>query len=186
MNKQQIKKDIEKLLEHIGVELDSEVVKNTPRRAAGFYEEALSGYFEDPLDHSKTFERSNKTGLIIIKDIEFSSLCQHHLLPFFGTVTIGYVPNKKVLGLSKFVRLVEVFSKRLQLQEHLTIQIMQAIQDVVAPVGVAIHIEAQHLCMVSRGVKNSHSSLITTEFSGILKTDAQLKNEFLLMLQIKK
>lgn len=186
LREQNIKKNIQDLLLNIEIPICDEVKKNTPLRVAQFFEEALSGYLDDPHMHGKVFTIPKKTGLIVLKDIAFSSLCQHHLLPFFGNITIGYVPNNKILGLSKFVRIVEVFSKRLQLQEHLTTQIMQAINDVIEPLGVAVHINARHLCMVSRGVKNSQSSLITSEFSGVLKTKSPLKHEFLMMLQIQK
>jgi len=117
--------------------------------------------------------------MVIVKDIEFFSMCEHHLLPFFGKAHIAYVPNGKVIGLSKIPRLVDVFARRLQVQERLTRQIGEAITDAINPQGVAVILEAQHLCMMMRGVEKQHSSTVTSAMLGVFKTQLQTRNEFL-------
>jgi len=120
---------------------------------------------------------------VIVKDIEFFSMCEHHLLPFFGKAHIAYVPNGKVIGLSKIPRLVDVFSRRLQVQERLTRQIADAIESAIQPQGVAIILEAQHLCMMMRGVEKQHSSTVTSAMLGVFKTQLQTRNEFLSLVR---
>jgi GTP cyclohydrolase I len=121
--------------------------------------------------------------MVIVKDIEFFSQCEHHLLPFFGKAHIAYVPNGKVIGLSKIPRLVDVFSRRLQVQERLTRQISEAIQDAIHPQGVAVILEAQHLCMMMRGVEKQHSSTVTSAMLGVFKEQLQTRNEFLSLVR---
>ena len=121
--------------------------------------------------------------MVIVKDIEFFSMCEHHLLPFFGKAHIAYVPNGKVIGLSKIPRLVDVFSRRLQVQERLTRQIADAIDSAIQPQGVAIILEAQHLCMMMRGVEKQHSSTVTSAMLGVFKTQLQTRNEFLSLVR---
>jgi GTP cyclohydrolase IA len=121
--------------------------------------------------------------MVIVKDIEFFSMCEHHLLPFFGKAHIAYVPNGKVIGLSKIPRLVDVFSRRLQVQERLTRQIAEAIESAIQPQGVAIILEAQHLCMMMRGVEKQHSSTVTSAMLGVFKTQLQTRNEFLSLVR---
>jgi GTP cyclohydrolase I len=121
--------------------------------------------------------------MVIVKDIEFFSQCEHHLLPFFGKAHIAYVPNGKVIGLSKIPRLVDVFSRRLQVQERLTRQIGEAITDAIHPQGVAVILEAQHLCMMMRGVEKQHSSTVTSAMLGVFKTQLQTRNEFLSLVR---
>jgi GTP cyclohydrolase I len=121
--------------------------------------------------------------MVIVKDIEFFSMCEHHLLPFFGKAHIAYVPNGKVIGLSKIPRLVDVFARRLQVQERLTTQIGEAITDAIHPQGVAVILEAQHLCMMMRGVEKQHSSTVTSAMLGVFKTQLQTRNEFLSLVR---
>jgi len=121
--------------------------------------------------------------MVIVKDIEFFSLCEHHLLPFFGKAHVAYVPNKKVIGLSKTARLVDVFARRLQVQERLTQQVADAIDEAIHPQGVAVIVEAQHLCMMMRGVEKQHSSTITSAMLGVFKTQLQTRNEFLSLVR---
>lgn len=121
--------------------------------------------------------------MVIVKDIEFFSMCEHHLLPFFGKAHIAYVPNGKVIGLSKIPRLVDVFARRLQVQERLTRQIGEAITDAINPQGVAVILEAQHLCMMMRGVEKQHSSTVTSAMLGVFKTQLQTRNEFLSLVR---
>jgi GTP cyclohydrolase IA len=121
--------------------------------------------------------------MVIVKDIEFFSLCEHHLLPFFGKAHIAYVPNGKVIGLSKIPRVVDVFARRLQVQERLTTQIAEAISAAIDPQGVAVIVEAQHLCMMMRGVEKQHSATVTSAMLGVFKTQLQTRNEFLSLVR---
>jgi GTP cyclohydrolase I len=121
--------------------------------------------------------------MVIVKDIEFFSQCEHHLLPFFGKAHIAYVPNGKVIGLSKIPRLVDVFARRLQVQERLTRQVSEAIREAINPQGVAVILEAQHLCMMMRGVEKQHSSTVTSAMLGVFKTQLQTRNEFLSLVR---
>jgi GTP cyclohydrolase I len=121
--------------------------------------------------------------MVIVKDIEFFSLCEHHLLPFFGKAHIAYLPNGKVIGLSKIPRVVDVFARRLQVQERLTTEIADAISDAINPQGVAVILEAQHLCMMMRGVEKQHSATVTSAMRGVFKTQLQTRNEFLSLVR---
>ena len=121
--------------------------------------------------------------MVIVKDIEFYSLCEHHLLPFFGKAHIAYVPNGKVIGLSKTARVVDVFARRLQVQERLTREVADAIEEAIHPQGVAVILEAQHLCMMMRGVEKQHSSTVTSAMLGVFKTQLQTRNEFLSLVR---
>ena len=121
--------------------------------------------------------------MVMVRDVEFYSLCEHHLLPFFGKVHVAYVPRGKVIGLSKIPRLVEMFSRRLQVQERLTTQIADAIAEAIAPQGVGVIVEAQHLCMMMRGVEKQHSATVTSAMRGVFKTQMQTRNEFLSLVR---
>ena len=121
--------------------------------------------------------------MVIVKDIEFYSLCEHHLLPFYGKAHIAYLPNKKVIGLSKVARVVDVFARRLQVQERLTQQVAEAIQEAISPQGVGVILEAQHLCMMMRGVEKQHSHTVTSAMLGAFKTQMQTRNEFLSLVR---
>ena len=123
--------------------------------------------------------------MVIVKDIEFFSLCEHHLLPFFGKAHIAYLPNGKVIGLSKIPRVVDVFARRLQVQERLTTEIADAISDAINPQGVAVILEAQHLCMMMRGVEKQHSATVTSAMRGVFKTQLQTRNEFLSLVRTR-
>jgi GTP cyclohydrolase I len=121
--------------------------------------------------------------MVMVRDIEFYSLCEHHLLPFFGKVHVAYVPSGRVIGLSKIPRLVEMYSRRLQVQERLTTQIADAIVEAIAPQGVGVIVEAQHLCMMMRGVEKQHSATVTSAMRGVFKTQMQTRNEFLSLVR---
>ena len=158
---QKIRDAVKDILLAIGEDPDREGLKETPDRVARMLEELTSGYSDDPSVHlSKTFEQGGSRA-VIEKDIYFSSTCEHHLMPFFGAVHIGYVPNGKVVGLSKLARVVDVFAKRLQLQERMNRQIADAIFDELQPKGVIVAIEAEHTCMTARGVKKVGSKTFT-------------------------
>lgn len=150
----------------------------TPDRVARMYDELLCGYSQDPKLHFKTFPSNGYDELIVIKDIDFYSLCEHHMIPFFGKVHIGYIPNGRILGLSKFARLVDVFSRRLQTQENLTKQILDAINDNLNPKGSVVQIEAEHLCVSMRGIKKKGFITKTIIHSGLLKEGNKSLEQF--------
>jgi GTP cyclohydrolase IA len=156
----------------------------TPERMEKSMAFLTKGYREDPtaILHGALFD-VDYDEMVIVKDIEMFSLCEHHLLPFFGRVHVAYIPNGKVIGLSKIPRLVEVFARRLQVQERLTRQVADAIQEAIAPQGVGVVVEARHLCMMMRGVEKQHSSTVTSAMLGVFKTQLQTRNEFLSLVR---
>jgi len=162
--------------------LPKEVIDNTPGRVHDAYEELLCGYDINIEELFKTFESEGYTGMVVSKEIKFFSLCQHHLLPIYGQVHIGYVTSDKVLGISKLSRLVEAFAHRLQIQEQLTKQIADALYNSpLKPKGVMVVVEARHMCQEMRGVKNG-SNIVTSEVRGEFLKDADLKEEFLRLI----
>ncbi len=181
MDYEKIRQATKLFLEGIGENPNREGLVETPNRVARMCDEIFAGYEDDEKVHlSKTFT-SEHTGLVVEKDIEFYSVCEHHLLPFFGTVSIGYIPNGKVVGLSKLARCVDTFAKRAQIQEQMTMQIAEAIEKVLEPKGVVVYIEAKHMCMSMRGVKKRDAVTTTIAARGALE-DSQLKSEFLRLI----
>jgi GTP cyclohydrolase I len=172
------------LLIRIGEDPTRDGLLRTPERMEKSLKFLTRGYAMNVTDvlHEALFD-VNYDEMVIVKDIEFFSLCEHHLLPFFGKAHIAYVPNGKVIGLSKIPRLVDVFARRLQVQERLTRQIGEAITDAIHPQGVAVILEAQHLCMMMRGVEKQHSSTVTSAMLGVFKTQLQTRNEFLSLVR---
>ncbi len=175
---------IKNLLIEMGEDPDREGLKGTPERVKKSLRFLTKGYHQDleQIFNGAFFTVSHEE-MVIVKGINFFSLCEHHLLPFFGVCHIGYLPNKKVVGLSKLPRVVEIFSRRLQLQERLTCQIAGAISDKVYPHGVGVVIEAQHLCMMMRGVEKQGSKTVTSAMLGVFKTDSKARGEFLDLLR---
>ena len=171
---------VKKILEHIGEDPQREGLLDTPRRVQKAWEFMCSGYTQDPKEimQSALFSSSNDE-MVIVKDIEFYSMCEHHMLPIIGKAHIAYIPNGKVIGLSKIPRVVDVFARRLQIQEQLTEQIAEAITDAIAPKGVAVVIDARHMCMEMRGVQKICSTTITSALRGIFKKEKKTKDEFL-------
>lgn len=166
---------VKMLLEAIGENPDREGLKETPNRVAKMYAEVLEGNDKTAKEHlSKVFESEN-SDIVIEKNIEFHSMCEHHLLPFFGKVHIAYIPNGKVVGLSKMGRLVDVFAKRLQLQEQMTAQIADSMMSELDTLGVMVVVEAEHTCMTMRGVKKSNSKTVTLATRGSIKGDLKLQ-----------
>lgn len=166
MDREKVIKAVEELLKALGEDLSAEGLKDTPRRVADAYAELLSGEGKTAEEHlSRTFE-STSGELVIEKDISFSSTCEHHLMPFFGTIAIAYIPDGKVVGISKLARTVEVFAKRLQIQERLTSQIAEEIMRCLKPKGVMVVCEAEHTCMTCRGVKKPGSKTVTYALYG--------------------
>ncbi len=179
-NKARIEAAVKSILVSLGQDIDREGLRGTPRRVAEAYAELTEGYGIDPRKVLEV-EFNETTGMVISKDIDFFSLCEHHLLPFFGKVHIGYIPNGKVVGLSKLARVVECYSRRLQLQERMTMQIADAINSNISPLGVVVVVEAQHLCMKMRGVKTD-SKIVTSEIRGQFQ-DAKSRQEFFELLK---
>ena len=170
------------LLAAIGEDPSRNGLQETPQRVARSYAEIFGGLNEDPAEHlQKTFEVETD-GLVVVKDIEFYSMCEHHLLPFFGTVGVAYLPSGgQVTGLSKLARCVDGFARRPQVQERLTMQIAEAVQSALAPSGAAVAVKAEHMCMTMRGVRKSGSQTATAHFTGVLDEPAN-RNEVLALL----
>lgn len=174
---------VKQLLLHVGENPEREGLEQTPRRVAKLLKYLSKGYEEDPkaVIEGATFVE-NYDEMIVVKDIDFYSLCEHHLLPFFGQCHVAYIPNKKIVGLSKIARLVEIFARRLQVQERMTNEIAKTIQDVLEPKGVGVVVHAQHLCMQMRGVEKQNSVAVTSSMLGAFRTRQETRNEFLRFL----
>ena len=184
IDKKKIKKAVNLILEAIGENINTKDLINTPERVANFYQEFFFGLDKNKKNIcdisyilNKTFDAPNNN-LIIQKDIDFYSMCEHHLLPFYGQAHIAYVPDKKILGLSKLARTVEIFSRRLQIQERLTCEIADAINKYLNPKGVIVFIKAKHMCMTMRGVKKNNSNTITIAKHGIFNSNKNLLDIF--------
>lgn len=171
------------LLKQIGEDPDREGLKDTPRRVEESYKFLTRGYHQD-LDEvlNNAFFETDDNHMVIVKDIELYSLCEHHMLPFIGKCHIGYIPNGKVLGVSKLARVVDMYSRRLQIQERLCDQIAHAIMDKVGAQGVGVVIEAQHLCMMMRGVEKQNSKMLTSAMHGIFRSQMSTRTEFLRLI----
>ena len=172
------------LLRRLGENPARDGLQGTPERVERSMDFLTRGYSQTVSEvlHGALFDVEYDE-MVIVKDIEFFSLCEHHMLPFFGKAHVAYIPNKKVIGLSKTARLVDVFARRLQVQERLTTEIAKAIQEALRPQGVAVIVEASHLCMMMRGVEKQQSSTITSAMLGVFKTQIQTRNEFLSLVQ---
>src|SRR5215475_190751 len=177
---------IRKLLAELGENPGREGLRDTPKRVEKAFRFLTSGYEAD-IDRvlNKALFTVDYSEMVIVKDIDFYSLCEHHLLPFFGKCHVAYVPSDKVIGLSKIPRLVDVFSRRLQVQERLTSQIADTIRDKIAPLGVAVVIEATHLCMSMRGVEKQNSFAVTSAMLGAFRSNARTRMEFLELIKLR-
>ena len=174
---------VEKMLAKLGEDPGREGLLKTPERVAKAWQFLTQGYQMDPAEILKAAVfKEEYSEIILVKDIEVYSLCEHHILPFFGKAHVAYIPNGRIVGLSKIPRVVDVFSRRLQVQERLTLQIRDAIQEALDPLGVAVVIEAKHLCMIMRGVEKQHSSTTTSAVSGQFR-DATTRSEFMRLIQ---
>lgn len=182
MDKDKIKQAVRLLLEGIGEDVSREGLLDTPDRIARMYEELCSGMDEDAGTHLNRTFHVNSNEMVIEKDITFYSICEHHLLPFYGKVHIAYIPAGEVVGLSKLARTVEVFARRLQIQERLTGQIADALMAHVHPKGVLVMMEAEHMCMTMRGIKKPGSQTVTLARRGVFETDPCLEKRFFRML----
>ena len=177
---------VRKLLEELGEDSSREGLVNTPKRVEKALKFLTSGYQAD-VDEviNKALFTVDYSEMVIVKDIDFYSLCEHHLLPFFGKCHVAYIPSNKVIGLSKIPRLVDIFSRRLQVQERLTNQIADTIRDKVAPLGVAVVMEATHLCMSMRGVQKQNSFAVTSAMHGTFRANARTRMEFLELIKLR-
>ncbi len=173
-------KSFEEIIKGVGEDINREGLRDTPNRAANAFRYLTKGYHEnlDDIINDALFE-SEINEMVIVKDIEMYSMCEHHLLPFLGKCHVGYLPNGKVLGLSKIARIVDYFARRLQIQERLTSEVAQCIQKITGARGVAVLMEAKHLCMMMRGVEKQHSVMTTSVMLGEMRNNAGSRMEFL-------
>jgi GTP cyclohydrolase I len=178
---------VRQLLEQLGEDPDRDGLQRTPTRVAKAFRFLTEGYAQDPLAilNDALFEVSYDE-MVLVKDIDFYSLCEHHVIPFFGRVHVAYIPDGRVVGLSKIPRLVEMFARRLQVQERLTVEICETIEKVLRPRGVAVVVEAIHLCMKMRGVEQQNAFAITSSMRGSFKTDSKTRSEFMELIRHTK
>ena len=183
MDLKKIAKLYQEILKEIGEDPKREGLAKTPERIAKSFEKIFGGYSKKTSEALTQFDGENYDEMIICNDIDFFSTCEHHMQPFFGKISIGYIPNKKIIGLSKLPRIVEIFSRRLQNQERLTMQIANTLNDLLKPKGVAVVVKAKHLCMMSRGVEKQNASMITSSCTGLFKNNAKTRSEFLRLIK---
>ncbi len=183
---QQVRQAIETILSYIGEDIDREGLKETPERMIRSWDRLFSGYQQRPEEILTTFTDDNDTPhkqIILLKDIEFYSTCEHHFLPFVGRVHVAYVPNEHIVGISKLARLVEIYARRMQIQERIGNQVTKAIMDHLGAKGAACIIEAKHMCMTSRGVEKQHSTMITSSLRGCFLTNVQTRQELMTLIR---
>jgi GTP cyclohydrolase IA len=177
---------VKEMIVRLGEDPEREGLVRTPERVHKAYEHLTRGYREDPQALlKKALFTVTYDEMVIVKDVEMFSLCEHHMLPFFGKVHVAYIPNGKVIGLSKIPRLIEIFSRRLQIQERLTTQIAETIQQAIEPQGVGVVIEARHLCMMMRGVEKQHSAAVTSSMLGCFRHEQETRTEFLSLIRAR-
>jgi GTP cyclohydrolase I len=175
---------MKEIIVRLGEDPEREGLVRTPARVHKAFEFLTRGYSEDPESMlKKALFTVTYDEMVIVKDVEVFSLCEHHMLPFFGKVHVAYIPNGRVIGLSKIPRLIEIFSRRLQIQERLTTQIAETIQKVIQPQGVGVVIEARHLCMMMRGVEKQHSAAVTSSMLGCFRDEQETRQEFLSLIR---
>ena len=183
IDQDKIKQAVHEILVSIGEDPSREGIRETPRRIAEMYAEVFRGMSEDPKEVLSVGFEEGHHEMVILKDIPFYSMCEHHLLPFYGMAHIGYIPKGRVVGASKLGRVVEILAKRPQLQERLTTQIADTIVEALQPQGVAVVIEAEHMCMTMRGVKKPGSNIVTSAMRGSFRTRAVTRAEFLSLIK---
>lgn len=183
MDKNKIQEGVRLILEGIGEDINREGLLETPDRIARMYEELAAGYTDCAAEHLKKRFHVDNNDLVMEKDIPFYSFCEHHMLPFYGTAAIAYIPDGEVVGLSKIARTLEVFAKRFQLQERMTAQIADVFMEELKPRGVMVLIEAEHMCMTMRGIKKPGTKTVTVVTRGVFNDDEKLQNQFYRMLE---
>ena len=175
-----MEENIREIFDYIGEDRNREGLLDTPKRVVKSWEHLFSGYKKNPKEILGTvFSDGACDEMVVLKDIEFYSVCEHHMLPFFGKISIGYIPDSKVVGISKLARLVEVFSRRLQIQEKMTSQIADTLMEVLQPKGVMVVAEAKHMCMVMRGVEKQNSMMMTSAIRGLFRKEQKTREEFM-------
>ncbi|PFE13336.1 GTP cyclohydrolase I FolE [Bacillus cereus] len=174
---------VKMILEAIGEDINREGILETPKRVAKMYKEVFQGLGQNPSEHLLKIFNENHEDLVLVKEIPFYSMCEHHLVPFFGSAHIGYIPNNGVTGLSKLARALETICKRPQLQERITNELANVIFETLKPKGVIVVIEAEHMCMTMRGVKKPGSMTITSSYKGIFKDNSTLRSETLNLIE---
>ncbi|MCQ9205410.1 MAG: GTP cyclohydrolase I FolE [Omnitrophica bacterium] len=182
MDKKKIEKGIKMVLEAVGADLKSKDIISTPKRVAQMYEEILEGQFKDAAQELEVILEQRHDEIILLKDIPLYSLCEHHLLPFIGKAHVAYIPDKRITGLSKIARVVDILSKRLQVQERLTTDIADVIMKKLKPKGVMVIIEAEHLCISMRGVKKPGAVTTTSVVRGVFRTNQKSRQEALSLI----
>jgi GTP cyclohydrolase I len=182
-NSKIIEGKIKDILVYIGENPEREGLQETPERIVKSWEKLFKGYTQNPQDILKAFTQGSCNEMVILKSIEFYSTCEHHFLPFSGKISIGYLPNKRVIGISKLARLVEIYSRRLQIQERLTSQIADSLMNFLEPLGVMVYCKAQHLCMTARGVEKQNSEMITSAIRGNFQ-NSEVRQEFLSLISL--
>jgi GTP cyclohydrolase I len=177
--KQVIADGVVSMLQAVGDGVDAQGTADTPKRVANMYDELLSGYSTDPVEllNGAMFDVEYDE-MVVVKDIDFYSLCEHHLLPFYGKAHVGYLPNNKVIGLSKIPRMVEMFARRLQVQERMTQQIALTLDELIQPAGIGVVVEAQHFCAAMRGVRKPNTTMTTSALRGQFKKSPSTREEF--------
>ena len=187
IDKERLEQITKELLEIVGEDTNREGLLKTPTRVAKSWEFLSQGYNQDldEIVNGALFEEAAKD-MVIVKDIEFYSLCEHHLIPFYGKAHVGYIPNGKIIGLSKIPRIIDFYARRLQVQERLTNQIATCIQDWLNPKGVAVIMEGRHFCMLMRGVQKQNSIASTSSMLGTFKEKSSTRNEFLKLVEVNK
>lgn len=184
MDKQRIESAVREILLAIGEDPDREGLQETPKRVANMYAEIFSGLEDDPKRHLKIFNESENDEMVVVRDIPMYSMCEHHLLPFVGKAHIAYIPcDGKVIGLSKLARIVDSFSKKPQIQERLTSQIADFLEENLSPKGIAVVVEAEHLCMTMRGARAAGAKTQTSALRGIMRKDARTRAEAMSLLR---
>ncbi|MFL2763741.1 MAG: GTP cyclohydrolase I FolE [Dehalococcoidia bacterium] len=178
INKKEIEKAVKNIIHAIGDDSNREGLIDTPKRVSKMYEEFFSGLNEDPAQVLLTSFEESYDDIVLIKDLQFFSICEHHFIPFYGIAHISYIPNGKVVGASKLSRSLDILARRPQIQERLTNQFVEILNNTINPKGVAIIIEAEHLCMSLRGIKKPGSKIVTSKASGLMKSDSKFRDEF--------
>ncbi len=183
VDKERVKAAVREILAAIGDNPDREGLLETPDRVARMYEEIFAGLHKDPQEDVKIFQEENHEEMVMVKDIPLYSVCEHHLLPFIGVAHVVYLPKKgRILGLSKLARIVDTIAKKPQLQERISSQVADEIMKAVDPLGVAVVIEAEHLCMTMRGIKKPGSKTVTSALRGLMKSDARTRSEVMALI----
>ena len=182
IDSERIYKAVREILSAVGEDVDREGLKKTPQRVANMYQELLGGMWDEPTEHLKSVFSEEYDEIVLLRDIPFYSICEHHLLPFIGSAHVAYLPIGKVLGVSKLARIVDNYARRLQSQERLTGQIADFLMENLKPMGVAVVLEASHSCMTIRGIKKPGSVMVTSALRGSFKKDARSRNEVLSLM----